>query len=131
VRPTNESGAKRRGRVLIVDDEEILASSLRRMLSREHTVAIANSGKAAFERLRAGERYDVILCDLMMPEITGMDLHAQVSQLAPEQAERMIFMTGGAFSTSARQFLERIANPCFDKPCDLAELRAAIRERVR
>jgi CheY-like chemotaxis protein len=116
--------------VLIVDDEEILASSLRRMLSREHTVAIANSGKAALERLRAGERYDVILCDLMMPETTGMDLHAQLRQLAPDQAERMIFMTGGAFSSTARQFLERIANPCFDKPCDLAALRAAIRERV-
>jgi len=130
--PTSEPGStpRRRGRVLIVDDEAVLAGSLRRMLSREHTVAVASSGKAAFERLRAGERYDVILCDLMMPEVTGMDLHAQVTQLAPDQAERMIFMTGGAFSSSARQFLDRIANPCFDKPCDLAALRAAIRERV-
>jgi signal transduction histidine kinase len=132
-RPTSEPGLapnERRGRVLIVDDELILANSLRRLLSRDHAVSIVSSGKAAFDRLRAGERFDVILCDLMMPELTGMDLHAQLAQLSPEQAERMIFMTGGAFSISARQFLERVTNPCFDKPCDLAALRAAIRERV-
>src|SRR5262249_17450742 len=94
----------RRGRLLIVDDEVVFANSLRRMLARDHDVTVANSGRAALELFRAGERYDVILCDLMMPEITGMDLHVQLSQQAPEQAERMIFMTGGAFSPSARQF---------------------------
>ena len=94
--------ASRRGRVLIVDDEVVFANSLRRMLSREHDVTVANSGRAALELLRAGERFDVILCDLMMPEITGMDVHAQLLQLSPEQADRMIFMTGGAFTPAAQ-----------------------------
>ena len=133
VRPVSQPIARvatRRGRLLIVDDEVVFANSLRRMLSREHDVTVANSGRAALELLRAGERFDVILCDLMMPEITGMDVHAQLLQLAPEQTERMIFMTGGAFSPSARQFLDRITNRCFDKPCDLGALREAIRERL-
>jgi PAS domain S-box-containing protein len=128
--PARRTTSRRRGRLLIVDDEVVFANSLRRMLSREHDVTVANSGRAALELLRAGERFDVILCDLMMPEITGMDVHAQLLQLSPEQAERMIFMTGGAFSPSARQFLDRIANRCFDKPCDLEALRAAIRQRL-
>ncbi|HEV7557108.1 MAG TPA: PAS domain S-box protein [Kofleriaceae bacterium] len=130
VAPPPRRVASRRGRVLIVDDEVVFANSLRRMLSREHEVTVANSGRAALELLRAGERFDVILCDLMMPEITGMDVHAQLVQLSPEQAERMIFMTGGAFSPSGRQFLDRISNRCFDKPCDLEALRMAIRQRL-
>jgi PAS domain S-box-containing protein len=120
----------RRGRVLIVDDEVIFANSLRRMLRHDHEVSVVNSGRAALEAIRSGARFDVVLCDLMMPEITGMDVYLQLLQSAPDQAERVIFMTGGAFGPSARQFLDRIANRWFEKPCDLDELRAAIRQRV-
>jgi CheY-like chemotaxis protein len=69
----------------------------------------------------------VILCDLMMPELTGAELHAELVELAPDQARRMIFITGGAFSLASQTFLERITNPYFEKPCDLRKLRDAIR----
>jgi PAS domain S-box-containing protein len=131
---SNESSPRvaheRRGHVLIVDDEVLFATSLRRLLSNEHTVTVVNSGRDALAKVRAGERYDVILCDLMMPEISGADLHATLSELAPDLAERMIFITGGAFSPASQQFLERITNQCFEKPCDVEELRAAIRRCV-
>jgi len=73
-----------RGTLLIVDDEPLFASSLRRVLASEHVVTVANSGRAALDRLRRGERFDVVLCDLMMPEMTGADLHAELLALAPE-----------------------------------------------
>jgi CheY-like chemotaxis protein len=133
IRPSGEpvaSTASQRGRVLIVDDEVAFARSLRRLLSSEHDVAIATNGREALARLRTGERFDAILCDLMMPEMTGADLHVALADLAPDQAERIIFVTGDAFSLSSQHFLENITNPCFEKPCDLQELRAAVRQRV-
>jgi PAS domain S-box-containing protein len=121
---------ERRGSVLIVDDEVLFANSLRRLFAAEHQVTVVNSGRDALEKLKAGERFDVILCDLMMPEITGADVHAALVEHAPEQAERIIFITGGAFSPASQQFLERVTNLCFEKPCDLQELRAAVRRRI-
>jgi response regulator RpfG family c-di-GMP phosphodiesterase len=66
----------------------------------------------------------------MMPEINGVELHAELHRIAPDQADGMIFLTGGAFSRSAQQFLESITNRWFEKPCDLQELRAAVRRAV-
>jgi len=62
------------------------------------------------------ERFDVIVSDLMMPEMTGMALYDEVQRVAADQAERMVFMTGGAFTAAAREFLERVENPRIDKP---------------
>lgn len=84
----------------------------------------------ALERLGAGERFDLILCDLMMPSMTGMELHDAVVRVDPDQATRMIFLTGGAFTPAARTFLERVANAQIEKPFDVAELRALIHERL-
>jgi len=123
-------GDRRRGKLLIVDDEVLFATSLRRLFSSEHTVTVVHNGREALERLAAGERFDVILCDLMMPEVTGAELHAELTRLDPEQANRMIFLTGGAFSPASQSFLERVTNPCFEKPCDIEELRAAVRRGV-
>jgi PAS domain S-box-containing protein len=121
---------ERRGRMLLVDDEVMFAGSLRRLFSGEHDVTVVSSGRHALDRITAGERFDVILCDLMMPEINGVELHAELRRVAPDQADGMIFLTGGAFSRSAQQFLERITNRWFEKPCDLQELRAAVRRAV-
>jgi PAS domain S-box-containing protein len=121
---------ERRGHVLIVDDEVAFAKSLRRLLSNEHVVSIVGNGREALERVQAGERYDVILCDLMMPEMTGSDLYAALTETAPDQAGRIIFITGGAFSPGAQNFLDRVPNPCFEKPCDIQKLRSAIRQQI-
>jgi len=125
-RPRTVTG-KDRGRVLIVDDEVVFARSLQRYLSREHEVEVVDTGRAAIDRIRAGERYDAIICDVMMPDLTGPDVHRELAQVAEDQARRIIFMTGGAFSLSAQQFLDRTSNQWFEKPCDLGELRRSIR----
>jgi nitrogen-specific signal transduction histidine kinase/CheY-like chemotaxis protein len=117
---------RRRGRILVVDDEPMLCSAVRRMLSSEHEVLAMTSARDAMGRISEGERFDVILCDLMMPEVTGMDLHAELLQLAPEQAERLVFMTGGAFTSRAREFLDQVRNPRIEKPFKLGPLLALL-----
>jgi CheY-like chemotaxis protein len=97
-----------------------------RALSRYHDVAVSNSGRHALERIAAGERYDVIISDLMMPDITGMDLHGELSRLVPDQARRMVFLTGGAFSARAQAFLDVVPNAWLEKPFDLPDLLAIV-----
>lgn len=111
-----DSASTSRLRILLVDDETRLRLTIRRMLDARHDVVDVGSAKEALELVSRGERFDVILCDLMMPEMTGMDLHAELGRLAPDQATRMAFVTGGAFSESVRSFLERVPNASIEKP---------------
>src|SRR5215204_1487165 len=90
----------KRGRVLVIDDEPALLAVLCRMLSGEHEVIVSTSGAAALDRIEAGEYFDIILCDLMMPVMTGMEVYAKLSRIAPEQLERLVFLTGGAFTST-------------------------------
>ncbi|MFZ5479146.1 MAG: hybrid sensor histidine kinase/response regulator [Myxococcota bacterium] len=116
----------RRARVLVVDDEEMMGASVRRALS-EHDVVACTNGLAALGRLRAGERYDVLVCDLHMPVMTGMELHRQLVELEPELARRTVFITGAAASPEVGAFLEVVANARLMKPVMPDDLRAAVR----
>jgi PAS domain S-box-containing protein len=116
------AGRARRGRVLIVDDEPLLARAIAGTLEPDHEAVEAASARDALARLGAGERYDVILCDLMMPEVTGMDLHDALGRIAPDQQRRIVFLTGGAFTERARSFLETVENRILVKPFDAGAL---------
>jgi signal transduction histidine kinase len=116
----------RRGRILFVDDEIALGHAVARSLSHHHDVTVSNSGRDALSRLVDGERYDVIVSDLMMPEVTGMEIHAELSERDPEQARRMVFITGGAFTVGAQAFLDGVSNPRLDKPFELENLLAVL-----
>jgi len=118
---------ERRLRILLVDDETSLGTSLRRCISRYWNASFVNDGRQALELLRHDSHYDVIVCDLMMPEVTGMDIYEELSQSRPDLSKRMLFMTGGAFTERARSFLESVPNPRLEKPFDLAQLEAAVR----
>jgi CheY-like chemotaxis protein len=119
-----------RGRVLIVDDEPMVVATLRRVLSRHHDIATTTSAREALERLRAGQRFDVVLCDLMMPDMTGMALHDTLDRELPDLARRMIFITGGAFTPRGVDFLERVHNPRIEKPFDVSTLLDMVRDFV-
>jgi CheY-like chemotaxis protein len=116
-------------RVLVVDDDVLVGNALRRAL-RDYDVVVLDNAKGALARLVGGERFDVIFCDLMMPEMTGMDLHEEILRVASDQAQRMVFVTGGAVTTRARDFVATVPNPVVDKPFDVKKLREMIRERV-
>ena len=119
-----------RGRVLVVDDERFIGLSLVRSLP-QHEVVTDTSAQAALVRIRAGAEFDLILCDLMMPETTGMGFFELLEKEWPAQARKVVFMTGGAFTFAARTFLERVANPRLEKPLDLDRIRLLIAERLQ
>lgn len=120
------SPPKRRGRILVIDDEDSLVQAIRRYLMHEHDVDGVTSARAGIDLLISGTVYDAIVCDLMMPQITGMEVYAAVQKLDPALAERIVFVTGGAFTESARTFLERTPNMRIEKPFDLKTLRNVI-----
>jgi signal transduction histidine kinase len=129
--PLVDTRSTRRGHLLVVDDEAIITRAIARSLESEHEVVVSTSAGGALERLVAGERFDVIVCDLMMPQMTGMEFHAKVQRAIPEQAARILFMTGGAFTPDARAFLDQHANQRVDKPLDMKKLRTLINDRVK
>ncbi len=119
------SGALRPVRVLVVDDEEPVCRSLKRLL-KEHDVVTETNGRTAIERVQRGERYDVILCDMMLLDMDGAEVHAEVTKVAPEQAARMAFVTGGAFTPRAAEFLEHAKVDIVQKPFTGDEVRAVV-----
>ncbi|TMQ16996.1 MAG: response regulator [Deltaproteobacteria bacterium] len=123
--------AVRRGNILVIDDEESLAQAIRRFLGVEHNVTAVYRARDALDLLELGTRYDVVLCDLMMPQITGMELHGEVLRIDPAQASRIVFLTGGAFAPSAREFLTTTTNRRIEKPFDLKEVRRLVNELIR
>jgi CheY-like chemotaxis protein len=118
----------RRGSILVVDDEPLVCRLVEALLGAQHHVTAVAHGADALARFVAGERFDLVLCDLSMPEITGMDLYDRVRELAIDQAERMVFLTGGAFTPRARAFLE--VRPHLEKPFDLPALESLVLARL-
>jgi CheY-like chemotaxis protein len=103
-------------RVLVVDDEPEVLEALARLIGPPHSVEKAGSGTRALELLAEDSNYDVIFCDLMMPGLTGMDLHEGIEKKHPELLERVIFMTAGCFTRRAAEFLERMGPRRLEKP---------------
>jgi signal transduction histidine kinase len=123
--------AARRGRVLVIDDEPMIATAIRRTLSLEHDVVLSSAAATALQRINEGEEFDVILCDLMMPQMTGMELYDELVRSAPSQADRVVFLSGGAFTAAARAFLDDVPNPHLEKPFDTRQLLALVNDRTR
>ncbi len=111
--------------ILVIDDEPMVGRAISRMLVPPHRVVFVGSAAEALALLEAG-RFDTILCDLMMPEMTGMALYERLVAAAPASAARMVFLTGGAFTPEAADFLECVPNARLEKPFTLAQLRAAV-----
>ncbi len=120
----------KRGRILIIDDEAALAAVLGAALSAEHDAVLARSGREALAILAVDDRFDVILCDLMMPDMTGMDVFERLRDEKPALTSKVVFVTGGAFTPRARDFLHAVGNETIEKPFDMPSLRQLLRARV-
>jgi DNA-binding NtrC family response regulator len=120
-------------RLLIVDDEISIGRTLAIALSDDFDVTAAASAREAFELLCGGDggAFDVVLCDLMMPLVSGMDLYERVVARRPEMASRFVFVTGGAFTERARAFVDKVGAPVIDKPFELRVLPDLLRSRAR
>lgn len=129
VPPAITSG--RRGHILVIDDEQLVRQTVTRVLAKEHAVIAVATVAEGLARCVGGARFDLILCDLMMPDKTGMDLHRELVQIDPAQANRMVFLTGGVFTEAARRFLDETPTEQVEKPFDAVELRAVVRRYVQ
>jgi signal transduction histidine kinase/CheY-like chemotaxis protein len=120
------AGQGSRARILIIDDEDELRDAMRKVLAQGHDVVTAASGSEAQGLLAQDTAFDVILCDLMMPDVSGMDLHEWLNARAPALAQRMVFVSGGAFTPRAKAYLSDLSNARIDKPFKLAALRQIV-----
>jgi signal transduction histidine kinase/ActR/RegA family two-component response regulator len=118
-------GTSRRLRLLVVDDEVLVARAVRRVFDKEFRVDVALDGQVALEKLRKAD-YDVVLCDVMMPGISGLDVYRQVRSENEPLARRFVFATGGLFSQELSDNVKRLSNMIIEKPFDPAELRRVI-----
>ena len=118
--------SSRRARILCIDDEPALGLALRRALVAEHDVVLLTNAAEALAQVKEGERFDLLLCDLMMPGMNGMEFHVELEACAPEVAKRIVFLTGGATNPRVRDFLDTVPNARLDKPISLEDLRSAI-----
>ena len=110
----------------MVDDDVLVARTLVRLLG-DHKVEVSTSGQDALKRLLGKDgQFDLVLCDLMMPDMTGMDVFREVERQRPELSRRIAFITGGAFSPDAQEFLRAVDAPTLEKPFTMAELRTFV-----
>ena len=119
-----------RGQILVVDDDPMVRNVTRKALEREFSVHSPEAPEQALALVQGGMEFDLILCDLLMPGLTGMELHARLLESHPDQARRMVFVTGGTFMPEAMEFLDRTSNPRLEKPFSLAQLRQILREQL-
>ncbi|MDP9002117.1 MAG: PAS domain S-box protein [Myxococcota bacterium] len=118
----------RRARVLVIDDEPPIANTMRELLGVEHDVLLALSAREALVMIHSGAGFDVIFCDLMMPGMSGVDLFEQVRAQRPGLERKIVFMTGGAFTARAAEFLASIDNRRIEKPFSLGLLERIVLE---
>jgi signal transduction histidine kinase len=118
-------GAGTRGplrRVLVVDNEPSILRVVRQILEPAHNVTVAADVGAAVALISAGRPFDLVLCELMLPGTGGIDLYEELQRSKPEMADRVTFMTAGAFTPRARHFLETRRRPWLAKPFDREQL---------
>jgi CheY-like chemotaxis protein/anti-sigma regulatory factor (Ser/Thr protein kinase) len=128
-RTPKEASPLRPGAVLVVDDEPAVGMAIRRVL-RHHDVTVVTTAQGALDLLAAGKDFDVVLSDLMMPGMSGMELYRSLVQSHPKIASRVVFVTGGALTAEANAFLDRVGNNRVEKPFDSNRLRELIQKLV-
>jgi PAS domain S-box-containing protein len=134
-RPPDASGfsttdSEHRGRILVIDDETEIRKAMTLMLGKAHDIVLASSGLEAQDTLERDDAFDLILCDLMMPTMSGMDLHEWLVREKPDAARRVVFITGGLFTQRARTYLESVENIHVEKPFDAPAFKALVSKLI-
>ncbi len=117
-------------RVLIVDDDPAVLRAVGRALSLQFQVTACDDGSAALERIDRGEEYDVIVSDLRMPAVDGVELYRRLLRTHPPLARRIVFMSGSFGELDAHEALAGLPNERVGKPVAMADLVAAIRRTL-
>jgi signal transduction histidine kinase/ligand-binding sensor domain-containing protein/ActR/RegA family two-component response regulator len=128
--PGAPAAVARRHNVMVVDDEPMIAHTMERLLRRDYDITVALCGRDAIEQITRGARFDAIVSDVMMPNMTGIELTEELQRVAPDQARRLIFLSGGAFTAQTRARLDELGAPQLEKPVTAKELRACVQRVV-
>jgi two-component system NtrC family sensor kinase len=115
-------------RILIIDDEPLVALMIRRTLEDAHAVTVASSARGALALFQQGERFDAIVSDLNMPDGGGIWLRGELERLDPALSRRMLFLTGGSMSAGSDAFLRQPGVRWMQKPFRSAELMGRLAE---
>jgi CheY-like chemotaxis protein len=126
VEGSTATNGQRRHRVMLVDDEPQVAQTMQRLLRRDYDVTLASCGRDAIDLINRGARFDAIVSDVMMPNMTGIELIEELQRIAPDQAQRLIFLSGGAFTAQTRERLDELGAPQLEKPVTAKKLRACV-----
>ena len=102
--------------LLLVDDEAALRRALARSLGRSYRVTVCDGPLSALDAIQKKEHYDAVLCDVIMPVMTGEELQRAVAAFDPALADRFVFMTGGAFTQETNAFANRLGEKLLNKP---------------
>lgn len=124
--PISDRPSASRGELLIIDDEPLVLRAFRRTLAAQHNILTVSDAAKALDLIKQGQAFDLIFCDLMMPGMTGMDFHALLRSADPGLAERVVFLTGGAFTSTAREYLNSVPNRALEKPLHPRALRTFV-----
>lgn len=114
-------------RILCIDDEKLVLRTYRRCIARKHDVVLASGGREALTILEKDQDFDLIVCDMMMPNLDGPSVYQELTKLDQGLAERLVFCTGGAFTERSRDFLETWNGIVLNKPVDRTDLSSALR----
>jgi signal transduction histidine kinase/CheY-like chemotaxis protein len=118
-------------RILVIDDDVLVARTIVRLL-KGHQVETATSGQAALRRLlQDAPAFDLVLCDLMMPDMTGMELFETIELSRPALAERFVFISGGGVNERSRQFIESHRERVLPKPIDTRAISRVLAHHAR
>ncbi|HKU42600.1 MAG TPA: response regulator [Polyangiales bacterium] len=128
--PRHSEPAEANASVLVVDDEPMVRNTLARMLSKDYSISVAADAQEALAMITRGERYDLILSDVSMTGMSGMELHDILASRYADQAQRMVFLSGGAFTGETIDFLRQMSHRHLEKPFALSQLRELIRDQL-
>lgn len=129
IEPPPESDTAGRGNILLIDDEQMLARSFSRMLDG-HEITTCSSGGQALALLEENDDFDIIFCDIMMPNMTGIQFYEELQTRNPSLIERLVFITGGAYTDATQSFLESVDPPCQLKPLDWYEVHTLVDDKI-
>jgi len=120
----------RRGRILVVDDELGMCQLVDRMLCRDHEVTTTTEPRRAIDLIRDGARFDLIIADVMMPVMNGVEVHAAIASIDADSAARLTFFTASVLSPDLERRLGALPNTVLRKPVSVSAMRAFVRGRI-
>ena len=112
-------------KILVVDDEPLVRRTIEAVLD-DHNVVAVESGDEALDALRANTDIALIVCDILMPDMTGMELYGRAGLLRSGLQALFVFVTGGTLTAETQEFVARVENPVLRKPFTMDRLRGIV-----